>query len=122
MFLLQEIRKQKATGRTKDGTSFPLSLRLKESLNSDEVDNANTSMLYSATIWVSGLTGVLEAGSVRFCFVQVFTSMSGLIAVSEEGLVESCNHHFAKMMFGYAQEELIGKVGVAWELSWKSTD
>lgn len=37
--------------------------------------------------------------------------MSGLIAVSEDGTVESCNHHFAKMMFGYAQDELVGKVG-----------
>jgi sensor histidine kinase regulating citrate/malate metabolism len=36
--------------------------------------------------------------------------MSGLIAVSEEGVVESCNHHFAKMMFGYAQDELVGQV------------
>lgn len=36
--------------------------------------------------------------------------MSGLVVLNEDGIIESCNHHFTHMMFGYPQSELIGLV------------
>jgi PAS domain-containing serine/threonine kinase len=45
-----------------------------------------------------------------YYLLQVFANMSGLVVISEEGLIESCNHHFTHMMFGYPQSELLGQV------------
>jgi hypothetical protein len=47
---------------------------------------------------------------MSYCFLQVFANMSGLIVITEEGSIESCNHHFTHMMFGYPQSELLGQV------------
>ncbi|KAJ9577678.1 hypothetical protein L9F63_005758, partial [Diploptera punctata] len=39
----------------------------------------------------------------------VFANMSGLVVITEDGTVESCNHYFTHMMFGYPQSELVGQ-------------
>ena len=40
----------------------------------------------------------------------VFANISGLVTFTPDGVIHSCNHNFALMLFGYAQKELEGKV------------
>ncbi|XP_068085180.1 PAS domain-containing serine/threonine-protein kinase [Anabrus simplex] len=87
--LTKDVKKQKATGRTREGATFPLCLRMaEEPVDDKNIDSYTT--LYSVVIWV-------------------FANMSGLVVLNESGTIESCNHHFTHMMFGYPQSELIGQ-------------
>jgi PAS domain containing serine/threonine kinase len=79
--IAKHIRKQRATGRTQDGVSFPLCLMI-----SAEEDNNS----YLITIWV-------------------YSTMCGLVVIDENSIVESCNHHFSTLMFGYAQSRILGQ-------------
>lgn len=88
--LPKEVRKQKATGRTKYGSSFPLCLRLNEELDEGSGDSSVAAVTYSVIVWV-------------------FSNMSGLLVLAPDGTVEQCNHHFTHIMFGYTQAQLVGK-------------
>lgn len=88
--LPKEVRKQKATGRTKYGSSFPLCLRLSEELDEGSGDSSVAVVSYSVIVWV-------------------FSNMSGLLVLNPDGTVEQCNHHFTHIMFGYTQAQLAGK-------------
>lgn len=88
--LPKDVRKQKATGRTKYGSSFPLCLRLSEELDEGSGDSSVAIVTFSVVVWV-------------------FSNMSGLLVLSPDGLVEQCNHHFTHIMFGYTQAQLCGK-------------
>lgn len=84
------VRKQKATGKTTDGISFPLCLMI---TTPDESHSGNDSGLssnctYIVTIWV-------------------FQNVSGLLVIDENGTIESCNHHFSMLMFGYSQAKIL---------------
>lgn len=81
--LPKSVSKQKATGRTKDGLSFPLCLIIEPSAAEDDLNQ------FSVTLFV-------------------FNNLSGLMVIDETGLIESCNHHFSIIMFGYAQSKIIG--------------
>ncbi|GAB0097562.1 PAS domain-containing serine/threonine-protein kinase [Sergentomyia squamirostris] len=83
----KHVRKQKATGRTLDGISFPLCLMITHQEASEEEE---ATPLYTVTIWV-------------------FTNLSGLMVLEENGVIESCNHHFSMLMFGYAQAKILGQ-------------
>jgi hypothetical protein len=51
----------------------------------------------------------------RFCInakVIVYAALSGMISFLPDGTIYGCNHHFAVMLFGYSQEELLKKVRV----------
>lgn len=92
----KNIEKQKATGKTTDGISFPLCLMISYQDNGADssdsgVSNAvsNSSCSYVVTVWV-------------------FQNISGLLVIDENGLIESCNHHFANLMFGFTQNKIIG--------------
>ncbi|XP_037046488.1 PAS domain-containing serine/threonine-protein kinase isoform X2 [Bradysia coprophila] len=88
----KNIEKQKATGKTTDGISFPLCLMISHQDNgADSSDSgmSNSSCSYVVTVWV-------------------FQNISGLLVIDENGLIESCNHHFANLMFGYTQNKIIG--------------
>lgn len=93
--LPKNIRKQKATGKTQDGVSFPLCLMFSlPETGTDTTDSGcsntnSTNPIYVITIWV-------------------FTNLSGLIVIDENGLIETCNHHFTMLMFGYAQNKMLG--------------
>ncbi|XP_046864972.1 PAS domain-containing serine/threonine-protein kinase-like isoform X2 [Xenia sp. Carnegie-2017] len=76
------IEKQQATGHTKDGFAFPLSISVKE----DECRSST----FSAIVWV-------------------FSNISGLISVLPNGDIYSCNKNFTFMLFGYTDEDLVGK-------------
>ena len=47
------MRKQKATGRTKDGATFPLCLKINEQTPEEKGMNIADKVLYSVVIWVS---------------------------------------------------------------------
>lgn len=77
----KHVRKQRATGKTLDGVSFPLCLLISAE---DESDS------FLITIWV-------------------YTNLSGLLVIDENSIIESCNHHFSTLMFGYPQSRIIGQ-------------
>jgi hypothetical protein len=92
--VLQEKKIQKTTGSNESKQSFPLTLRL-DHYEGDSVTSLSetTSLLpsYSATLWV-------------------FTNLSGMLLVTQEGLIIDCNSIFAQLALGYSREQLVGKV------------
>ncbi|XP_059559807.1 PAS domain-containing serine/threonine-protein kinase isoform X3 [Myotis daubentonii] len=90
--LPQNLKIQRSVGRAKDGTTFPLSLKLKPEPSSKEAEagQAAPEQGYSASIWV-------------------FSTISGLITLLSDGTIYGINHSFALMLFGYGRTELLGK-------------
>nr|XP_033813396.1 PAS domain-containing serine/threonine-protein kinase isoform X2 [Geotrypetes seraphini] len=97
------IKLQRTVGRTREGTTFPLSLKLKVTIaecegtqvSKDQTSDYNraesfTQEVYTATIWV-------------------FTTISGLITLRPDATIYGINNSFALMLFGYEKEELLGK-------------
>lgn len=87
---LQSLRLQRSVGRALDGTTFPLSLKLRSEVPGEGL--AAPEGGYSASIWV-------------------FCTISGLITLQPDGTIYGVNHSFALMLFGYGKAELLGKVG-----------
>lgn len=91
----KHVRKQRATGKTQDGVTFPLCLMITQH-DSDEDDecggggSGSAGVCYCVTIWV-------------------YSNLSGLIVIDENSIIESCNHHFSTLMFGYSQSKIIGQ-------------
>lgn len=90
----QNLKIQRSVGRAKDGTTFPLSLKLKSEPSSEtvEVGRDVPKPGYSASVWV-------------------FSTLSGLLTLLPDGTIYGINHNFALMLFGYGKTELLGKVG-----------
>lgn len=87
----KHIRKQRNTGKTQDGVSFPLCLMISHQDNNQETsDSGHGNNLYVITIWV-------------------YSNLSGLIVLDENSIIESCNHHFSTLMFGYPQTKIVGQ-------------
>lgn len=87
----KHIRKQRATGKTQDGVSFPLCLMINNDEGNAEIaERGITNPLYSVTIWV-------------------YSNLSGLVVIDENSIIESCNHHFSTLMFGYPQSKITGQ-------------
>uniref|UniRef100_A0A182WIX6 Protein kinase domain-containing protein n=1 Tax=Anopheles minimus TaxID=112268 RepID=A0A182WIX6_9DIPT len=90
----KHIRKQKATGKTQDGVSFPLCLMIAHHETGTDTTDSGLSnpnaTLYMVTIWV-------------------YTNLSGLLVIDENSVIESCNHHFSMLMFGIPQSKTIGE-------------
>uniref|UniRef100_A0A8C3RX89 non-specific serine/threonine protein kinase n=1 Tax=Chelydra serpentina TaxID=8475 RepID=A0A8C3RX89_CHESE len=99
----KDLKIQRSVGRAREGTTFPLSLKLRASLpDEDQVPlvedgllqecktGSSTNYSYSATIWV-------------------FTAISGLITLQQDGTIYGINNSFALMLFGYEKKELLGK-------------
>ena len=91
------MKKQRATGRTQDGATFPLSISLKPKYGKDlkKLDRdksfADNELFYKGMVWV-------------------FANISGLVTFTPEGVIHSCNRNFSLMLFGYPEKELVGKV------------
>lgn len=83
-------RKQKATGKTTDGISFPLCLMITapDEFNGDNDSGVSNSGAYVVTIWV-------------------FQNVSGLLVIDQTGVIEACNHHFSMLMFGFSQTRIL---------------
>nr|XP_060480370.1 PAS domain-containing serine/threonine-protein kinase isoform X1 [Panthera onca] len=88
----QNLKIQRSVGRAKDGTTFPLSLKLKSEPRSEVVEDGRAvpEPGYSASVWV-------------------FSTISGLITLLPDGTIYGINHSFALMLFGYGKTELLGK-------------
>ncbi|NXF18192.1 PASK kinase, partial [Rhodinocichla rosea] len=96
----KSLRIQRAAGRCREGTMFPLSLKLEvthleqqQAMQKDEIPQAEGSLpgyQYSAT-------------------VVVFSSISGLITVQSDGIICGITDSFALMLFGYEKKDLLGK-------------
>ncbi|XP_077613448.1 PAS domain-containing serine/threonine-protein kinase isoform X2 [Crocuta crocuta] len=88
----QNLKIQRSVGRAKDGTTFPLSLKLKSEPSSEtvEVSRDVPEPGYSASVWV-------------------FSTLSGLLTLLPDGTIYGINHNFALMLFGYGKTELLGK-------------
>lgn len=97
----KSLRIQRAAGRSREGTMFPLSLKLQVSpleeeqaaVQKDEIPQREGSLpgyQYSAT-------------------VVVFSTISGLITVQSDGIICGITDGFALMLFGYEKKDLLGK-------------
>ena len=61
---------------------------------------------------VEGEVPIDRQGS-HYCInakVIVYAVLSGMISFLPDGTIHGCNHHFALMLFGYSQQELLKKV------------
>ncbi|CAK1544486.1 unnamed protein product [Leptosia nina] len=87
----KNLAKQKATGRTLDGYSFPLCLWISKPEPSLSVSTTKVKEhpLYEVN-------------------VRVTYNVSGLLVVDEFGIITACNQHFAQLTFGKPQSEVIG--------------
>lgn len=92
---LQHVKKQQATGRTKDGYNFPLTMVIKPKTQ-QELKKAGW-IIPDGTVAYKGL-------------VWVFANISGLISFTPDGVIQTCNHNFSLLLFGYHESELVGKV------------
>ncbi|XP_073957230.1 PAS domain containing serine/threonine kinase [Choristoneura fumiferana] len=88
------LAKQKATGRTLDGGSFPLCLWIARPDNSE------------STLW-SGMKSHKDR-LVYEVNVRVTYNVSGLLVVDDTGAITACNQHFAMLTFGKPHSEVIG--------------
>lgn len=95
--IAKHVRKQKATGRTTDGVTFPLCLMISA--------NAET----TGSTAESADSGVSNNSAQYLITIWVFQNISGLLVIDEGGFIESCNHHFSMLMFGYAQMKILGR-------------
>lgn len=94
----KHIHKQRATGKTQDGVTFPLCLMITQHESDDDECGSNTSSNTSMN------------GGVSYCVtIWVYSNLSGLIVIDENSIIESCNHHFSTLMFGYSQSKIIGQ-------------
>ncbi|XP_077205137.1 PAS domain-containing serine/threonine-protein kinase isoform X2 [Paroedura picta] len=101
---------QRSVGRAREGTTFPLSLKLKVNFPSEK-----------ATLVLDDPVPACEsenaedhttAFSLECTFaasVWVFTTISGLITVQADGTIYGINNAFSLMLFGYEKRELLGK-------------
>lgn len=89
----KNIRKQRATGKTCDGVAFPLCLMV--SAHENECTE-------------TGDEG-LEACGSHMITIWVYSNLSGLIVIDENSIIESCNHHFSTLMFGFPQNKIVGQ-------------
>ncbi|XP_050395155.1 PAS domain-containing serine/threonine-protein kinase [Patella vulgata] len=92
----KDVRSQTATGRTKHGATFPLSLQIcstKEMSDIEPVvqdDDVEEESLYYGIIWV-------------------FANISGMICFLPNGKIHSVNESMARLLFGFQKQDLIGK-------------
>ncbi|XP_026319661.1 PAS domain-containing serine/threonine-protein kinase [Hyposmocoma kahamanoa] len=92
--LAKNVSKQKATGRTLDGGSFPLCLWITKPESSE------------STTWIN--MKVPKDRPVFDVNVRVTYNVSGLLVVDDNGIITACNHHFAMLTFGKPHSEVIG--------------
>ncbi|XP_037704668.1 PAS domain-containing serine/threonine-protein kinase isoform X2 [Choloepus didactylus] len=87
----KDLKIQRCVGRAKDGTTFPLSLKLKPRPSQEAAGGQTVpEQGFSASVWV-------------------FSTISGLVTLLPDGTIYGINRSFALMLFGYERSELLGK-------------
>ncbi|XP_033105497.1 PAS domain-containing serine/threonine-protein kinase-like [Anneissia japonica] len=109
--LPQEVKKQRLTGRTKDGSTFPLSALVKPIPTSlplpDVVEAAKAQASLKNSQEFSS-----TSGNVGLCYqatIWVFANISGMLSFLPDGTIHSVNHNFSLMLFGLSKDKLVGK-------------
>uniref|UniRef100_W5MFV0 PAS domain-containing serine/threonine-protein kinase n=1 Tax=Lepisosteus oculatus TaxID=7918 RepID=W5MFV0_LEPOC len=95
---------QRLTGMSRDGTTFPLSLKLQSVPDCGEPIEVTE----QSTNKDSGQT-LQGSGPVYTANVWVFPAVSGLLILHSDGSIHSVNDNFALVLFGYRKTELVGK-------------
>ncbi|XP_074154069.1 PAS domain-containing serine/threonine-protein kinase isoform X2 [Sminthopsis crassicaudata] len=90
--ITEAFRIQRLTGRTRNGSTFPLSLKLtlKQPDKQEGKAKKGLALIFSASLWI-------------------FTTISGLITLLPDGTIFGINHNFALMLCGYEKVEVLGK-------------
>lgn len=105
----KNLKIQRAVGRAKGGSTFPLSIKL--SLKVPE--NYSTGVqnyIHAAADSQDDINEAISDMDVVFSgILWVFTTVSGLITLLPDGAIHSLNNNFALMLFGYEKTELLGK-------------
>ncbi|XP_022092767.1 uncharacterized protein LOC110980418 isoform X2 [Acanthaster planci] len=103
--LPKEVKKQRITGRNKDGSSFPMSLLIKSQTPPsipEEADNGTEESLKEEDQYK-------PVGMVYQASIWVFANISGMISFHQDGTIHSVNNNFSLMLTGYSQQELVGE-------------
>ena len=83
--------KSKLTGHTSDGIAFPLALSISRSdQHITESSDDSLSQGFIVTIWV-------------------YSNISGLMLVSKDGIMQTCNPTFIHLLLGYQASDIIGE-------------
>ncbi|XP_043557681.1 PAS domain-containing serine/threonine-protein kinase isoform X1 [Chiloscyllium plagiosum] len=106
----KNLKIQRAAGRAKDGTTFPLSIKLNDKglqgpSSEDHQPPHPPDLSYAAVPVEDDVNQKVVFSGV----VWVFTTISGLITLLPDGTIHSLNNNFALMLFGYESRELQGK-------------
>ncbi|XP_015492775.1 PAS domain-containing serine/threonine-protein kinase isoform X5 [Parus major] len=97
----KKLRIQRAAGRSREGTMFPLSLKL-------EVSHLEENQAAVQKDEVPQTEGFLP-GYQYSATVVVFSTISGLITVQSGGIICGIMDSLALMLFGYEKKDLLGK-------------
>ncbi|XP_078066251.1 PAS domain-containing serine/threonine-protein kinase [Mustelus asterias] len=110
MKIPKNLKIQRAAGRAKDGTTFPLSIKLSIKVLEDQSTEAHHQFQPPAESKEGDANQAITGTKVVFSgIVWVFTTISGLITLLPDGAIHSLNNNFALMLFGYENRELLGK-------------
>ncbi|XP_072330957.1 PAS domain-containing serine/threonine-protein kinase isoform X5 [Scyliorhinus torazame] len=115
MKIPKNLKIQRAAGRAKDGTTFPLSIKLSIKVLEDQSIEGHRQFQppdlgYLAESEEDDASQAITGTEVVFSgVVWVFTTISGLITLLPDGAVHSLNNNFSLMLFGYENRELLGK-------------
>ncbi|KAM6152747.1 PAS domain-containing serine/threonine-protein kinase [Erethizon dorsatum] len=94
----ENLEIQRSVGKAKDGTTFPLSLKLRPKRGREAV-----------AVGKAVAEGEAAPEQGYWASVWVFCTISGLITLLPDGTIYGINHSFALMLFGYGKTELLGK-------------
>ncbi|XP_041361315.1 PAS domain-containing serine/threonine-protein kinase-like [Gigantopelta aegis] len=97
----KDVKKQQATGKTKSGALFPLSIMVSLADESKDMRNIppdTESILKSH-----------EPDEVFVGMIWVFANISGMITFLPDGTIHNVNENFSRMLFGFNKDELVGK-------------
>lgn len=108
----QNIKIQRSVGRAREGTTFPLSLKLEVNLPvEDTIPVPDKPAPVPDAEILEDDTSITSPVDCSFrASIWVFTTISGLITVQADGTIYGINNTFSLMLFGYEKKELLGKV------------
>lgn len=111
-FFFQNIKIQRSVGRAREGTTFPLSLKLKVNPLVDEVISVSDDPPPAMDVETLENSTPLPIDCCFCATIWVFTTISGLVTIQADGTIYGINNTFSLMLFGYEKKELLGKVKI----------
>ncbi|XP_070609335.1 LOW QUALITY PROTEIN: PAS domain-containing serine/threonine-protein kinase [Erythrolamprus reginae] len=105
----KNIKIQRSVGRAREGTTFPLSLKLKVKPRVDEVISVSDDPPSAMDVEALESSTPLPVDCCFSATIWVFTTISGLVTIQADGTIYGINNTFSLMLFGYEKKELLGK-------------